>query len=136
MVARLNLKAGERIEMKAKVPREAKSFTFHIGRNASNPLLQFNARFETFNGDRVVLFNSETGRERDLLLDLGLFVTVAFSFTAQDMVLEVFNRPIIRLPTPPGMQVVEHLAVTGDIDVKSITFSHLFLASGNSNFLK
>nr|XP_060615431.1 galectin-1-like [Anolis sagrei ordinatus] len=128
-LSHLSIKHGDSIKVKGKIEPDAKSFALNLGRDGSDLILHFNARFESHGDVRTIVCNSKMKREWGLEVRESIFpfeqgeqTKLCVHFNAEEVTVKIDEGHEIKFPNRLGLETAEYFAVEGDISVRSVKF--------------
>ncbi|CAH2312480.1 galectin-1 [Pelobates cultripes] len=123
----LNLKKGHCLELKARIPADAKGFCVNLGKDSSNFIIHFNARFDLHGDTNTIVCNSKEGdtwgteqRESSFPFEQGAETLVCFEYQEDKLIVKLSNGQEFSFPIRMPVDTIDFLSLDG-IELKSIT---------------
>ncbi|XP_053545017.1 galectin-2 [Bombina bombina] len=124
-VVNLELKSGDSLKIKGKLPGDAKKFSMNIGRNASDVALHFNPRLNentiVCNSKRSNNWESEQ-RSDHQCFKAGTEVKFSIKFEGDKFNVKLPDGHEISFPNRHGYDKLTYLSVNGDFKVTSFKY--------------
>ncbi|XP_068111117.1 galectin-2 [Hyperolius riggenbachi] len=124
-ILNLELKVGETLKLKGKLPSDAKSFSFNLGSGPSDIGLHFNPRLS----ENVIVCNSKSSNsweseERSSLMCFtpGADAKVSIKFGDGNFEVKLPDGHEISFPNRHGYDKITYLSVKGDFKVTSFKY--------------
>ncbi|KAM9324475.1 galectin-2-like [Gastrophryne carolinensis] len=121
-IVNLELKSGEGLKLKGKLPGDAKNFSFNLGSSSADIGLHFNPRLH----DNVIVCNSKHSnswaseqRSGHMCFAPGTDVKISIKFDGDKFVVKLPDDHEISFPNRHGYDKLTYLSVKGDFKVTS-----------------
>ncbi|XP_063283527.1 galectin-1 [Pelobates fuscus] len=123
----LNLKKGHCLELKARIPTDSKGFCVNLGKDLSNFIIHFNARFDLHGDTNTIVCNSKEAdawgteqRESSFPFEQGAETLVCFEYQEDKLIVKLSNGQEFSFPIRMPVDTIDFLSLEG-IELKSIT---------------
>ncbi|XP_071983873.1 galectin-2 [Engystomops pustulosus] len=124
-ILNLELKSGESLKLKGKLPGDAKNFSFNLGRSSSDIGLHFNPRLTentiVCNSKRSNSWESEQ-RDGHQCFSPGTDAKISIKFTGDKFDVKLPDGHEISFPNRHGYDKLTYLSVKGDFKVTSFKY--------------
>ncbi|XP_075040059.1 galectin-1-like [Mixophyes fleayi] len=127
VLTNLNLQPGHCVEVKAFIPADCNGFAINLGKDASNFLLHFNARFLLHGDTQKIVCNSKEAdawgteqREDVFPFQQGAETMVCFEYQADKLTVKLSSGEQFSFPVRMTLDSISFLSLEG-IQMKSIT---------------
>ncbi|XP_075688455.1 galectin-2 [Rhinoderma darwinii] len=124
-ILNLELKSGESLKLKGKLPGDAKNFSFNLGRSASDIGLHFNPRI----AERTIVCNSKRSnnweseqRHGHMCFSPGTDVKISINFSGDKFNVKLPDGHEVSFPNRHGYDKLTYLSVKGDFKVTSFKY--------------
>ncbi|XP_030063798.1 galectin-1 [Microcaecilia unicolor] len=128
VINNLNLKPGKCMGVKGLVPKDCKSFVINIGKDSSNVVLHFNARFDHEGDVNTIVCNSKEAevwgteqRETTFPFNQGDIAEICFSCDKSEVKVKLPGGHEFKFPNRQSLDIINYLSVDG-IQIKGLNF--------------
>ncbi|KAJ1173643.1 hypothetical protein NDU88_005470 [Pleurodeles waltl] len=121
----LDIKPGESVKVKCKLPGDCKNFSINLGKNSSDVGLHFNPRLN----DSVIVCNSKHSnnwqseeRSNHMCFHPGSEVKISIKHSGDKFEIKLPDGHEISFPNRHGYDKLSYMSVKGDVKVTSFKY--------------
>ncbi|KAJ8013357.1 hypothetical protein DPEC_G00052430 [Dallia pectoralis] len=120
----VKLRAGDRLQVKGKITKNAERFQIDLGTDNNNLALHFNPRFGNNTDGPMLVCNTRTGgcwevekREKILNLEKGTSVKIVLKLTGDVFEVELPDGQEFQFPNRHDLDVITYVRIRGDFKI-------------------
>ncbi|XP_060135107.1 16 kDa beta-galactoside-binding lectin-like [Zootoca vivipara] len=124
---------GETVQLKGRIPSDAKDFVVNLGQDRDNLVLHFNPRFDYQTDDNTILNtivcnslqNGVWGKEQritDFPFEQGAKVQLSFTFLSAEIKVKLAEGHEFTFPNQLGLKTIGYIRVEGDFRIRTLKF--------------